>query len=292
MQRRMEAQQELYRQEENQQALDPNNFDNQQAVNHHAIQVKIKNLYNECYFNLILAVGIIISASTSGNTCNNDGWDAQNFLYTISALYWAEFILLLLQVNYVKNYYREHLFIIFLRYVNLCTLVGFYISGNVGYYNNPDETGCQKMLIQVFIVLIIGYIEMLKCCLVSLFVCILIPMVFYYARQNQQPQWIPTAPQFVQNLYKQKFNEFAQQHNGEIGNTDQDKQCAICFLEYTENDEITPLPCDDRHFFHSGCIQEWLKANNSCPMCRQPITQAAIEEQRKKILYLQTAESN
>jgi hypothetical protein len=146
MQRRMEAQQELYRQEENQQALNPNNFNLERAVNHQAIQAKLKNLYNECFYNLIIAVCIVISASTSGNTCNNGGWDAQNFLYIISGLYFIETALLLLQIKYVKTYYRENLCMIFLRYVNLCTLVGFYISGNVGYYNNLNKLGCERML--------------------------------------------------------------------------------------------------------------------------------------------------
>ena len=104
--------------------------------------------------------------------------------------------------------------------MNLCVQVGFFISGNVGYYNNPDKSDCAQLNVQAFIVIIIGYIEMLKCCLLSLFLCIFIPMFVYYARQQQQPQWIPAAPQFVQNLYKQKFNDFARQHDGEIGNTD------------------------------------------------------------------------
>jgi len=54
-----------------------------------------------------------------------------------------------------------------------------------------------------------------------------------------------------------------------------------------ETDDITPLPCDERHFFHTVCIEDWLKTKNSCPICRKPIDQAAIEEQRKKVLSQQ-----
>jgi hypothetical protein len=79
----------------------------------------------------------------------------------------------------------------------------------------------------------------------------------------------------MQGLFKQRFNEFERQHQ-EL--SDEDKKCSICFLEYGENDEITPLPCDDRHFFHTQCIEDWLKANNSCPICRKPINQEAIKE--------------
>jgi Spx/MgsR family transcriptional regulator len=33
--------------------------------------------------------------------------------------------------------------------------------------------------------------------------------------------------------------------------------------EFKQEDEIIKLPCDQRHIFHSICIQEWLKKNNS-----------------------------
>ena len=32
-------------------------------------------------------------------------------------------------------------------------------------------------------------------------------------------------------------------------------ECAICFLEFKEDDEVTPLPCDTSHYFHSECIE-------------------------------------
>ena len=31
---------------------------------------------------------------------------------------------------------------------------------------------------------------------------------------------MPAAPQFMQSLYKQKFNDFAKNHNDFVGNTD------------------------------------------------------------------------
>ena len=44
--------------------------------------------------------------------------------------------------------------------------------------------------------------------------------------------------------------------------------CCICFEECTLPDEQTILVrC--AHRFHMSCINEWLKASGTCPVCRQ-----------------------
>ena len=49
-------------------------------------------------------------------------------------------------------------------------------------------------------------------------------------------------------------------------------ECAICWNSYTEQDEVVKLKCNEKHYYHTGCIESWIKAgNNSCPMCREPI---------------------
>ena len=35
------------------------------------------------------------------------------------------------------------------------------------------------------------------------------------------------------------------------------KECTICLNEFKENDLVSPLPCDTRHYFHSSCIERW-----------------------------------
>ena len=54
-------------------------------------------------------------------------------------------------------------------------------------------------------------------------------------------------------------------------------ECAICFCEFGEDDEVSPLPCNTNHYFHTECIQTWIKENPSCPMCRAEITPEALE---------------
>ena len=141
----------------------------------------MKGLYNDVLFNTIIAIAIIISGTNTSEPCVL-GWNPRNFMIAISSLYFVEVLLCLMQIRSIKSYYKESLCITFLRYVNLCTQVGFYISGNVQYYNTPDKSDCQRLNTQAFIVIIIGYIEMLKCCLLTLFLIIFIPMFIYYAR--------------------------------------------------------------------------------------------------------------
>mmetsp|Transcript_39279 Transcript_39279/g.29004 ORF Transcript_39279/g.29004 Transcript_39279/m.29004 type:complete len:118 (+) Transcript_39279:632-985(+) len=49
-------------------------------------------------------------------------------------------------------------------------------------------------------------------------------------------------------------------------------QCSICWLDFQQDEEVTPLLCDERHLYHTTCIEAWIKqGHNSCPLCRKPI---------------------
>jgi hypothetical protein len=46
-------------------------------------------------------------------------------------------------------------------------------------------------------------------------------------------------------------------------------ECAICIMEYEEDDQIRILPC--KHHFHKDCVDEWFAASKmtgACPQCR------------------------
>ncbi len=156
-------------------------------------------------------------------------------------------------------------------------LVGWLIYGNTIYYKNVSTTnyftnsGLQWVM---FFLLVFGYFEMIKCCCISTIVCIMIPFVFFAYRRAARPNWIPAPPKFMEKLAKDKFNPERDQAFD---------QCAICLLDFQKDDEITPLPCDEKHYFHSPCIESWLKNNNICPLCKKPITKEALEQQKKKM---------
>jgi hypothetical protein len=46
----------------------------------------------------------------------------------------------------------------------------------------------------------------------------------------------------------------------------QPANCVICMSDFEEGEELRTLPCF--HFFHSSCVDEWLKRNSKCPVCR------------------------
>lgn len=50
-------------------------------------------------------------------------------------------------------------------------------------------------------------------------------------------------------------------------------ECSICINNIKKGDEFRRLPCSDtvNHCFHRGCIDTWLKSNNTCPNCRSDI---------------------
>ncbi|KAL4182235.1 hypothetical protein AMTRI_Chr12g274940 [Amborella trichopoda] len=47
---------------------------------------------------------------------------------------------------------------------------------------------------------------------------------------------------------------------------DVDTKCSICQEEYVDGDEVGDLNCE--HRYHVGCIEEWLRLKNWCPICK------------------------
>ncbi|KAK9287272.1 hypothetical protein L1049_015685 [Liquidambar formosana] len=52
--------------------------------------------------------------------------------------------------------------------------------------------------------------------------------------------------------------------NGLIGES---RDCAVCLLEFEENDYVRTLPVCS-HAFHVDCIDIWLRTHANCPLCR------------------------
>lgn len=46
-----------------------------------------------------------------------------------------------------------------------------------------------------------------------------------------------------------------------------DGTCPICLSEYQPKETLRSIP-ECNHYFHADCIDEWLKLNGSCPLCR------------------------
>ncbi|KAH0722605.1 hypothetical protein KY290_005255 [Solanum tuberosum] len=45
------------------------------------------------------------------------------------------------------------------------------------------------------------------------------------------------------------------------------ERCSICLDDYYDKEKLTEINCG--HLFHFGCIREWIKLKNSCPICKR-----------------------
>ncbi|XP_023002307.1 E3 ubiquitin-protein ligase MBR2-like [Cucurbita maxima] len=50
-------------------------------------------------------------------------------------------------------------------------------------------------------------------------------------------------------------------------------KCCICQEEYSNGDEVGTLRCE--HTYHEGCIQQWLRLKNWCPICKASVEEPA-----------------
>ncbi|PIN09209.1 hypothetical protein CDL12_18215 [Handroanthus impetiginosus] len=46
-----------------------------------------------------------------------------------------------------------------------------------------------------------------------------------------------------------------------------DGTCPICLSDYQPKETLRSIP-ECNHYFHADCIDEWLKLNGTCPLCR------------------------
>ena len=50
--------------------------------------------------------------------------------------------------------------------------------------------------------------------------------------------------------------------------------CAVCLAELADGEAVRVLP-ECMHYFHAECVGEWLRAHDTCPLCRAPLDPAA-----------------
>ena len=71
-------------------------------------------------------------------------------------------------------------------------------------------------------------------------------------------------------------NAIARLKKTTFGNLDEDKKkfaphCIVCYADFKDEDQLSELACDDRHIFHTECIQKWLETDLRCPICKKDV---------------------
>ncbi|XVF51321.1 hypothetical protein PTKIN_Ptkin04bG0175500 [Pterospermum kingtungense] len=88
----------------------------------------------------------------------------------------------------------------------------------------------------------------------------------------------PSPPVIVTGLDGPTIESYPKTKLGESGRLPEpnDNTCPICLSEYQPKETLRTIP-ECSHYFHANCIDEWLKLNGSCPLCRNsPGGSAAI----------------
>ncbi|TEB27930.1 hypothetical protein FA13DRAFT_1776230 [Coprinellus micaceus] len=77
-----------------------------------------------------------------------------------------------------------------------------------------------------------------------------------------------TSPTVLNTMEKGKYADWA--------TAEGDKRCPICLDDYTPSDEVMKLK-NCSHWLHEGCLDQWLKGANTCPVCRNQVNGAATK---------------
>lgn len=133
------------------------------------------------------------------------------------------------------------------------------VYGNFLYFSSGKTCNENLMLSYMMLaILILGYFHMM----LYLFIIVVV-LVFLYKRYQEKAKKQMGSVVILRSLPKTKFSQALFKS---------DEECIICWNDYNESDDVTRLTCNENHFFHTACIESWIKAgNNSCPLCREPI---------------------
>lgn len=72
--------------------------------------------------------------------------------------------------------------------------------------------------------------------------------------------------------YTQLIDELPEMTVDEKSKIPQDKnECMICMSNFQMNEKVKIMPCT--HFFHTACIREWFKNNDTCPICKYSVSE-------------------
>ena len=82
-------------------------------------------------------------------------------------------------------------------------------------------------------------------------------------RNNPVVNRIPYA-NAVRGLNRQKFGNIEDKNKSMT-------ECIICMENYKDTDEIAVLDCDQKHYFHAKCLEDWLHRKLECPLCKRII---------------------
>ncbi|OWM79174.1 probable E3 ubiquitin-protein ligase RHY1A isoform X2 [Punica granatum] len=77
----------------------------------------------------------------------------------------------------------------------------------------------------------------------------------------------------LDQLHVEIFSYYMKEKEGMMERKSQD--CSICLENFMEGDKLICLPCE--HWFHSTCLDPWVRTCGDCPYCRKGIIAVPTE---------------
>lgn len=110
-------------------------------------------------------------------------------------------------------------------------------------------------------ILIMGYFYFLLILIMVLIIALSIGLTISNRVQRHRNKY--KYRRILRKLKKIRYSPFTPELN---------QECSICWNDFTETDEIVVMTCDERHQFHTACIEQWVRqGSKSCPICRTEI---------------------
>ncbi|XP_033326801.1 uncharacterized protein LOC117220694 isoform X1 [Megalopta genalis] len=86
-----------------------------------------------------------------------------------------------------------------------------------------------------------------------------------YIRHLGHTNFGATQESIERNTFPHKYKRVKKVENGESAL----EKCTICLSEFEDCECVRRLPC--MHLFHIDCVDQWLRTNKRCPICRVDI---------------------
>ena len=102
----------------------------------------------------------------------------------------------------------------------------------------------------MFVMLMFLILAILKFILVLVIIGILIYVCTRIRLQRRNER--SASKDILRSLGRVKYSALS------LGQNETDEECSICFVEFTSDDVVTKLTCNEKHVFHEECISQWI----------------------------------
>lgn len=145
--------------------------------------------------------------------------------------------------------------------INVYWYIAYAIWAVINLYDllYTEEKVCKKWLASNLIelnyeaVVVFGIFPAFLCFVIMGLLCIAAPFIILMFYRNRQAEMahVNRTKRLIKSMVRQKWNQQL------FKNADQ--ACIVCLIDFDQDSEVTPLPCDVRHYFHTHCIEEWFR---------------------------------